>query len=247
MKRHSTLVPLSHDHHHALVEARRLRRAAGGTDAAAVAAGFLRFFEDESVRHFREEEELLFPAVADVLEAREPVLQALVEHQRLHALAARLRALGEEGADPSEAMREAEELLDAHVRHEERVLFPLIERLLDEETLTRLPLGAPGGEPRGGGGPVWGAASEDLNATVLSWEPGAGPPEHVNDERDVLLVVVEGSLVVTLDGEERRLDAGEALIVEKGRRRAFSAGRDGVRYVAAHLRRPPLQIRSARG
>jgi hypothetical protein len=28
MKRHAALVPLSHDHHHALVEARRLRHAA---------------------------------------------------------------------------------------------------------------------------------------------------------------------------------------------------------------------------
>jgi hypothetical protein len=33
------------------------------------------------------------------------------------------------------------------------------------------------------GGPAWGAESADLNATLLEWEAGAGPPEHVNDER----------------------------------------------------------------
>ncbi|MGN6170262.1 MAG: hypothetical protein ACTHQQ_19140 [Solirubrobacteraceae bacterium] len=41
------------------------------------------------------------------------------------------------------------------------------------------------------GGPVWGAASADLNATVLEWRPGNGPAEHVNEERDVLYVVLE--------------------------------------------------------
>jgi hypothetical protein len=33
------------------------------------------------------------------------------------------------------------ELLEAHVRHEERRLFPLIERLLDDRTLAELELG----------------------------------------------------------------------------------------------------------
>jgi hypothetical protein len=30
------------------------------------------------------------------------------------------------------------------------------------------------------GGPVWGAESEELNATVLEWPPGAGPGETVS-------------------------------------------------------------------
>jgi quercetin dioxygenase-like cupin family protein len=94
----------------------------------------------------------------------------------------------------------------------------------------------------GAGGPIWGAASEDLNATLLAWPPGGGPPEHVNEERDVLLVVVAGTLELTVDDEARELSAGNALIVEKGRRRGLRAGADGVRYVSAHLRRPGLQI-----
>ena len=78
MKRHRALIPLSHDHHHALVEARRLRRAAGGADATGAARAFLRFFADESTRHFRDEEERLFPTVVDVEETREPIVQALL-------------------------------------------------------------------------------------------------------------------------------------------------------------------------
>ena len=96
-----------------------------------------------------------------------------------------------------------------------------------------------------GSGPVWGLESDDLNATLLAWSPGEGPPEHVNDERDVLVFVVEGSAEVVVDGESSELAAGEATIVAKGRRRRIVAGAAGVRYLSAHVRRPPLQIRRA--
>lgn len=95
------------------------------------------------------------------------------------------------------------------------------------------------------GGPVWGAASDDLNATLLDWPAGAGPAEHVNAERDVLYVVVSGSATLTVDGEARQLRAGEAEIVGKGARRALVAGSDGVRYLTAHLRRGGLEIKRA--
>ncbi len=92
-------------------------------------------------------------------------------------------------------------------------------------------------------GPVWGAESDDLNATMLVWPPGGGPAEHVNDARDVLYVVLDGDATLTLDGEARTLAAGDALIVDKGVRRALVAGPDGVRYVTAHIRRGGLQIK----
>lgn len=93
------------------------------------------------------------------------------------------------------------------------------------------------------GGPVWGAASADLNATLLEWPAGEGPPEHVNDERDVLYVVVAGSAQLLVGGELRELSAGEATIVDKGARRALVAGPDGVRYLTAHTRRGGLELK----
>ena len=93
------------------------------------------------------------------------------------------------------------------------------------------------------GGPVWGAASADLNATLLEWRAGEGPAEHVNEARDVLYVVVAGSATLTVDGEPSEVGAGEATIVGKGARRALVAGPDGVRYVTAHIRRGGLEIK----
>ena len=97
--------------------------------------------------------------------------------------------------------------------------------------------------PSAAGGPVWGAASADLNATLLEWPAGGGPAEHVNEQRDVLYVVVAGSATLTVDGEAHELAAGEATIVDKGTRRALAAGPDGVRYFTAHVRRGGLEIK----
>jgi hypothetical protein len=86
-------------------------------------------------------------------------------------------------------------------------------------------------------GPVWGAATEELNATILEWPPGGGPGETVS-QLDVVYVVLAGSIV--LNGAE--LAAGEARIVPKGEARSVVAGPDGARYLTAHRRRGPLQI-----
>jgi quercetin dioxygenase-like cupin family protein len=250
MKRHPALIPLSHDHHRALVEARRLRRAAAGAAPAAAAEAFLRFFADATVRHFHEEEELLFPSVVDCEEARELLVQALLEHQRLHALAARLRHELASGDSLVGLMRQLGELLEAHVRFEERRLFPVIEQLLPEASFTE-PAEGGGREPEEtgrpqGSGPIWGAASDDLNATLLSWKAGSGPPEHVNEERDVLVIMLEGSAILRIDGKERQLERAETVIIAKGEARKLTAGREGVLYLSVHRRRPPLQIGSAR-
>ena len=194
----------------------------------------MRFFRTSSVPHFREEEEALFPLVIDVEEARALLVQALLDHQHLHALVTALEA----GRDVRATMRELGERLEAHVRLEERQLFPLIERV------AAAALAGAMATPKGGG-PVWGDASDDLNATLLEWSEGAGPPEHVNDERDVLVFVVDGSAKLAVDGEERELVPGEAVIVPKGIPRRITAGRGGVRYLSVHTKRPPLQIRPA--
>jgi quercetin dioxygenase-like cupin family protein len=250
VRRHAALVPLSHDHHHALVEARRLGRAAGGSvdDRRAQAERFLRFYSTDSIRHFREEEERLFPTLAGAEgEAADLVVQALVEHQRIHALAARLERDVAAGKPQADVMTELAELLQAHVRLEERRLFPLIEEAVPEGTLAEIDLGASDSPVvdllrPAGSGPLWGTATDDLNATLLAWPAGGGPAEHVNHERDVLVVVLQGEAMIALDGAPHTVHAGEAVVLEKGRARSITAGPAGVRYLSVHRRRPPLQI-----
>jgi quercetin dioxygenase-like cupin family protein len=113
----------------------------------------------------------------------------------------------------------------------------LLEALSAEE-LGRLELG----RSVNGSGPVWGTETADLNVTLLEWGPGGGTPEHVNAERDVVVVVLAGSTTVTVDGEPRDLRPGEWLVLERGSPRRIAAGPEGVRYLSIHRRRAPLQV-----
>jgi hemerythrin-like domain-containing protein len=126
-RRHEQLLPLTHDHHHALRHARSLKLAGESGDPEALVQAvrtFLSFYEKELLTHFREEEEQLLPLV----EPGDPTADELVgrtlrEHVDLHRLIRRLR----QGADPETAL-EVANLLRGHVRMEEDRLFPLIER-----------------------------------------------------------------------------------------------------------------------
>lgn len=129
-RRHKALVPLAHDHHHALHNARSLRLASDG-DASAradAASAFLQFFKTESVRHFREEEEVVFPLIALKDDApMEGITRVVTEHVIIHALVQELEGQVADGDADSETMRRLAELLKTHVRFEEDELFPRIE------------------------------------------------------------------------------------------------------------------------
>ena len=130
-KRHENLIPLTHDHHHALAAARHLQLAAGRDTAGRVAATntFLEFFGSETVAHFREEEEDIFPLVIDAAEAKDPLVRLLLDHVQIHGLVGRLQAeLAGDG--PSEdTMTAIASSLQKHIRYEEKVFFPMVESL----------------------------------------------------------------------------------------------------------------------
>ncbi|MGH2826181.1 MAG: hemerythrin domain-containing protein [Actinomycetota bacterium] len=137
-KRHDSLIPLSHDHHHALAQARRLEAAASMTDVPErrrAADDFVNFYLGRLVRHFREEEELFFAPLVDSDEAGDKVIQAVAEHLRVHAMARTLRRQLVDGEADPETLSALSKLLTAHVRWEERDLLPLVERLLSQEEL----------------------------------------------------------------------------------------------------------------
>jgi quercetin dioxygenase-like cupin family protein len=97
---------------------------------------------------------------------------------------------------------------------------------------------------RSGVGPLWGLASPDLNATLLAWPPGDGVAEHVNDDLDVLVIVLDGQGSAIVDGVSHDLAAGSAILIPRTTRRAIAAGDGGLRYVSVHRRRGPLQIQA---
>jgi iron-sulfur cluster repair protein YtfE (RIC family) len=137
VKRSAALAALSRDHHEALVVAQRLRRADADT-AADARSRFLTYWTEHGRAHFQREEEILLPGYAAYGDAHHPlVLRALGDH-----VAIRQRA-GVIAADPSadpETLHDLGERLSAHVRLEERELFPLIEADMPADELVALGL-----------------------------------------------------------------------------------------------------------
>jgi hemerythrin-like domain-containing protein len=143
MKRTPELRTLSEDHHHGLVQARRLRKAAEGEEtnsAEAAVKGFLDFWQKETALHFRKEEEVLLPIMAryggDL--SREPLVEMIQDHAHIRGLVMQLSDEAIGGNVRQETLHEIGERLEAHIRLEERVVFPLIEESLSEAALTEL-------------------------------------------------------------------------------------------------------------
>lgn len=134
MRRSAALRDLSDEHHAALVLALRSRRAAASGDPGAVAAAWAeaeRIQRVELEPHFATEERWLAPPLEA---AGEAALAA-----RLRADHAALRAaLGTGGQRSAEALAGFAERLAAHVRFEERELFPAAERTLAPAALAAI-------------------------------------------------------------------------------------------------------------
>ncbi len=123
-RRSPALVPLSRDHHRALKQALALKRVQQDS-AESTWAAFTEFWEHDGSRHFIEEETELIPAYARVADPSHPaVIRMLLEHALIRA---RVAAISEQPEPSASDLHELGEWLDLHVRHEERVLFPLIE------------------------------------------------------------------------------------------------------------------------
>ncbi len=141
MKRHPALVALSDDHHHELVQARRLLAAADAPDDARVEAAraYVDAFFTDTVEHFRREEETVFPLYARQREADAELLgRILREHMELHGLARALRAEVASGDVSGETLSALGSLLRAHVRLEERELFEHLQRIAPTAELDAL-------------------------------------------------------------------------------------------------------------
>lgn len=127
MKRDPRLHGLSSDHHHALVFARRTVDASATWDLDRGIA-FAARFAAEIEPHFVIEETTLLPPLANT-EGAELADRTRHEHAELRDQVARAaRGDGDAAADFAA-------LLTAHVRFEERELFPACERLLSAPEL----------------------------------------------------------------------------------------------------------------
>jgi len=140
MKRHEALAPLSREHHQALILAQLLKKNApvykGLPDLANEKANYATtFFNTDLKLHFVKEE-AVFGLVMTVNLEIETLIKELIEEHRV--LTALFHSLSEEVAHPVDTMNRLGELLDSHIRKEERVLFPLLQKYCTNDELRKI-------------------------------------------------------------------------------------------------------------
>lgn len=134
MKRSQALRGLSREHHEALVLARRASATVDDRHSAAARQQRDHLLTRWAVQfepHFALEEQVLLPALVAAGHGL-PAAQAQADHTELRRLIECLRS-GE-----LQALAAWGDAMAAHVRFEERTLFPLAERVLNLTVLTDL-------------------------------------------------------------------------------------------------------------
>ncbi|HEV2022380.1 MAG TPA: hemerythrin domain-containing protein [Terriglobales bacterium] len=129
MKRDANLVPLSRQHFRALVLCMRIHRKRA--PRSILQREMLELYAEDVRFHFQAEEEYLFPAARRLAVAAPLVRELLGEHKKLRRAfaAARRRTL------KSEEMVRFADLLEGHIRKEERQLFQECQKQMSEKEL----------------------------------------------------------------------------------------------------------------
>ncbi|MBS1586775.1 MAG: hemerythrin domain-containing protein [Bacteroidetes bacterium] len=132
IKRHEALKQFSRDHHFGLLLAWKIRQGLQLAIEPGRISNYVQFFfQNDLHAHFSEEENLLFSKLpeGDVVRRK-----AEADHKRIYTLVELLQST------PSDKnlLNEFADLLEAHIRFEERVLFNHLQNQLSESQLTDL-------------------------------------------------------------------------------------------------------------
>lgn len=135
LKRHPALQPFSRDHYVGLVQAQHLLRASkeDASGRCQAVKDFIRAWQSEIEEHFTDEETLLSTLITAA-----QLKRLRHDHDLLRGFADQAFRLKPD-VDPGEKwVHELGQLLNDHIRWEERELFPSIERACSDERLTPL-------------------------------------------------------------------------------------------------------------
>ncbi len=136
MLRNKSLIPLSHQHQHALALCVRIDRAiqAGDVDLQAWQVEIQQIFEREIGIHFAAEEREIFSVANRFPELAPLVEELLAEHAVLRDLFTQAAA----GTLATAGLQIFADTLSAHIRKEERQLFEKLQRRLSSSELSAL-------------------------------------------------------------------------------------------------------------
>jgi len=142
MKRHKSLNILSHDHQHSLALSLKLKynkkplSSSLKEEVRILRNELIDMFENKLNKHFKQEETFLVP----LFPQNDMIARMLDEHKKLEEFFSKIYTKTEKWSFRQfrEKLNLFGEMLEQHIRFEERELFPMIEQSLTEEQLITL-------------------------------------------------------------------------------------------------------------
>ena len=132
LKRSENLKVLSQEHHLSLLFCWKIRQGLKADVAVERISKYVGYFWQQHLQpHFQEEEMILFAPLSD-----SQVQRALNEHKHIRKQVEDLA--GNSGDSARKRLAELADMVDSHVRYEERDLFPHLERKLSKEQLENI-------------------------------------------------------------------------------------------------------------
>ncbi len=129
IKRNENILKLSKEHHFSLLFCWKIRQGLKNETTTDRIIQYVQYFSAHFLMpHFREEEEFLFALLVDA-----KVEKATEHHKVINSLIAELSNNNE--INSRELLQKLAELVDDHIRYEERVLFPYMEKKLSNKQL----------------------------------------------------------------------------------------------------------------
>lgn len=129
IKRNKNLVVLSKDHHFGLLACWKVRQGINKEiEPDKIRKYILYFWDNHLDQHFQDEERLLF-------DKNEKTTEALQQHQ---AIRDHIQLIRNAPIINPPQLNDWADLLDKHIRFEERELFPYLEQILPEERLKEI-------------------------------------------------------------------------------------------------------------
>lgn len=129
MKRNENIIPLSRDHHFGLLCVWKIRQGLKkNIEFSRVQKYVSHFWEEQLKTHFQEEETILFPYLKDKMSDR-----IRDEHNEIGVLAQKISGSGD-----SSDLENFADLLEKHIRFEEREWFPHLENHLSQDDLNEI-------------------------------------------------------------------------------------------------------------
>jgi len=134
-KRFESIVPLSREHHYALliclsINRGLLQRPDDKDWIIRKADNVVKFYQCELVTHFKAEEEILFPVIKQLHFNTFALNQYIDEHRGLENIILQLKSIDKL---TQENLKEFARILEGHIRKEERELFPFYQEHVDPE------------------------------------------------------------------------------------------------------------------